>query len=144
MVVQIFLPQIKLQLRILRVLNCFPLGFDKSVNQIVVRDPTTPRRILQFLQWIYVSFMFLPVTRLWGRGCHGKAMEGVLIIVSDIILLAWSTTWKPNRKVIRLFNALLKFDTAFIQGKITRYMLQCQTKRFKLFQMLTWTKMRQT
>lgn len=61
-----------------------------------------------------------PVCRLQIDGCSGKAMEGVVIIAADLVLLLWSTSWEPNAKVTPVFNALLKLDDDFMKSKATR------------------------
>lgn len=120
MVFRIFLPLIKFQLRYLQILKCFPFAFNPSTQQLVVHYPTKRRwftRLFQSLQWIYFISMFIPVTRLWRRGCYGKSLEGIFVIAVTTMCLTWCWSWNPNVKASRLLNALIKFDQEFMKSK---------------------------
>lgn len=121
MVLQLFLPLIKLQLRIIRILNYCPFAFDESTQQFVVNQSTLERwslRLFQTLQWIYMASTLIPVRRLWKIGCYGKSMEGVLVFSITLICLTCSTFWSPNKTAIQLMNAMMKFDEKFLKGEL--------------------------
>lgn len=119
MVFQIYLPLLKLQIKILRTLKYLRFTFDSTAQQIVINYPARLRwfhRTQLVLQWIYLALMCISGVSLWRRGCHGKAMEGVMIIATNVGCVYWCSSWSPNKKVIQLINALIKFDRKIMKG----------------------------
>lgn len=119
MVLNIFLPLIKRQLRFLRILKYCPLEFDNLTQELSIKCTTSARwslRLRQTLQWIYLALLFIPVVRLWKRGCYGKSFQGVMVIAVTLALLLCCSYWTPNKKAIQLMNALIKFDQKLIKS----------------------------
>lgn len=64
-----------------------------------------------------------PLIRLWKRGCHGKSLEGVMVVAATLLPMIWGTNWSPNTKVTQLMSALMKFDDKFFKGKLNKGVL---------------------
>lgn len=62
MALKIYLSLIKFQLKILKILSCFPFEFDDANNLLLVSESLFTRwyrRLLHFSQWVYLCVMFI-------------------------------------------------------------------------------------
>lgn len=78
------------------------------------------RLLCQALIWVYVAFGSRVFYRLANNGCIAKTVEAATISIATYMMLMWSFTWEPNRKLVSLINALIQCDQKYFRKKFIR------------------------